>query len=97
EGRSGREVVRCLPAQLRLPDLTRVDFQRRQPAPSVAERVDALHAAQIQNLAARLRRVADDGNLAHRCLLLVVPRSPFSWNTWGGWPRGHCYCETGET
>ena len=40
------------------------DLQGRQPAPAVAKRVDALEVAQVQDVAAFLRRVADDGDLA---------------------------------
>ena len=53
-----------LPRKVRLPHLPHVYLQRRQPAPAVEVSVDALDEAQVQNLAARLRRVADDGDFA---------------------------------
>ena len=55
------------PRLVRLPNLPPTfDFQGGQPALAVAERVDALEVAQVQNLPVLLRRVADDGDLASK-------------------------------
>ena len=54
-----------LPGLVRLPDTPPAfDLQASQPAPAVAEGVDALEVAQVQNLPVLLGRVADDGDLA---------------------------------
>jgi hypothetical protein len=54
-----------LPGLIRLPDPPPTfDLQGGQPAPAVAEGVDALEVAQVQKLPVLLQRVADDGDLA---------------------------------
>ena len=52
------------PFPVRLPDLPGPHVQRRQPAAAVAVGVDALQVAEVEDLAALLRRVADDDRLA---------------------------------
>src|SRR5690242_6382922 len=53
-----------LPHPVRLPDLLGPGLQRRQPAAPVAEGVDALEVAQVEDLPALLGRVAHDGRPA---------------------------------
>ena len=55
---------RIVPALVRLPHLAALDVQRRQPAVAVTPGVDALEIAEVEDLAALLRGVADDGGLA---------------------------------
>src|SRR5262245_35799812 len=52
-----------LSRQVRLPELTRVNLQRRETAAAVAEGIDAFDEAEVQYLAALLRRMAHDGDL----------------------------------
>ncbi len=59
----GRPPLQLAP-QVRLPHLPAVNFQCREPAPALAEGVDALEEAQVKSLAAFLRRVADNGDRA---------------------------------
>lgn len=52
------------PAVVRLPDLLRVDVERRQPAAAVAERIDADDVPKIQDLARLLGGMTHDRPLA---------------------------------
>src|SRR5262245_16884545 len=83
-----------LPGLIRLPDpLPTFDLQGGQPAPAVAEGVDALEVAQVQKLPVLLRRVADDCDLAGTVALGEPPSSsrlspPLLYHRAAGQPVG---------
>ena len=49
---------------VRLPDLTGAHVEGRQPAAGKATRIDAFQVADIQNVSAKLRSVAHNGDLS---------------------------------
>ena len=76
---------------VRLPHLPAADVQRRQPAVAVAPGVDALEVAEVEDLAALLRGVADDGRLARtvRAGLADLQRVPEERLRAAGPPSGN--------